>query len=92
MISTEKQAELLQRFKADTYRAIEEGISLNPVLHSFQLVVNQYMIERELIDAFLFSMEMDLHHHQYEDPQGDSARILNDEYDKAPAPRRLDQD
>ena len=61
------KAELLQRFKADTYRAIEEGISLNPVLHSFQLVVNQFMIERELIDAFLFSMEMDLHHHQYED-------------------------
>ena len=52
--------ELLKRFEADTYRAIEEGISLNPVLHSFQLVVNQYGIDRELIEAFLFSMEMDL--------------------------------
>lgn len=52
--------ELLERFKKDTYQAIEEKISLNPVLHSFQLVVNEYGIERELIDAFLKSMEMDL--------------------------------
>lgn len=55
------KAELLTRFWEDTYRAIEEGISLNPVLQSFQEVVNTYGIERELIDAFLRSMEMDLH-------------------------------
>lgn len=55
----DKQA-LLQRFKADTYQAIEEGISLNPVLQSFQLVVNEYGIDHDLIEAFLFSMEMDL--------------------------------
>jgi len=55
------KAELLTRFWQDTYRAIEEGISLNPVLQSFQEVVNTYGIERELIDAFLKSMEMDLH-------------------------------
>jgi phytoene/squalene synthetase len=55
------KAELLNRFWQDTYRAIEEGISLNPVLQSFQEVVNTYGIERELIDAFLKSMEMDLH-------------------------------
>jgi 15-cis-phytoene synthase len=58
---------LLERFKADTYQAIEEKISLNPVLHAFQEVVNEYNIERELIDAFLYSMEMDLHFHNYED-------------------------
>lgn len=57
---------LLQRFKDDTYQAIEEEISLNPVLHSFQTVVNQYKIDRELIEAFLRSMEMDLHHETYE--------------------------
>jgi phytoene/squalene synthetase len=56
---------LLNRFKEDTYRAIEEKISLNPVLHAFQLVVNQYKIERELIDAFLKSMEMDLYKSDY---------------------------
>lgn len=58
---------LLDRFRADTYRAIEEKISLNPVLHAFQAVVNEYQIDRELIDAFLFSMEMDLQFHRYED-------------------------
>lgn len=59
------KAELLQRFRQDTYQAIEEGISLNPVLNAFQEVVNQYGIEQELIDAFLDSMEMDLHHSIY---------------------------
>jgi len=56
---------LLDHFRQDTYQAINEKISLNPVLHSFQLVVNQYHIEKELIDAFLESMEMDLSYRQY---------------------------
>lgn len=51
---------LLIRFKEDTYRSIEEGISLNPILHSFQNTVNDYNIDHELIDQFLYSMEMDL--------------------------------
>lgn len=58
---------LLDRFRQETYLAIEEKISLNPVLQAFQETVNQYGIERELIDAFLDSMEMDLHHQSYED-------------------------
>jgi len=62
---------LLERFREDTYRAIDEGISLNPVLHSFQQVVRQYGIERELIDAFLRSMEMDLHNCAYNTDQYD---------------------
>ena len=57
--------ELLDRFETDTYRAIDEKISLNPVLHSFQWVINGYGIERELIDAFLKSMRMDLDHKVY---------------------------
>ncbi|HMO40666.1 MAG TPA: phytoene/squalene synthase family protein [Saprospiraceae bacterium] len=61
------KAELLRRFREDTYRAIEEGISLNPVLQAFQQTVHQYNIEMELIDAFLDSMEMDLHFNRYED-------------------------
>lgn len=52
--------ELLQSFKEDTLRAIENKVSLNPVLHAFQIVVHQYSIELELIDAFMQSMEMDL--------------------------------
>ncbi|MGB1205281.1 MAG: phytoene/squalene synthase family protein [Chitinophagales bacterium] len=51
---------LLEKFAKDTYLAIAEGISLNPILNSFQLVVNQYNINHELIATFLKSMEMDL--------------------------------
>ena len=57
---------LLQEFRADTNKAIERGISLNPVLHAFQQVVNDYNIEKELIDAFLDSMEMDLEDRRYD--------------------------
>lgn len=59
--------DLLDKFRKDTYEAIGVGISLNPVLHSFQNVVNKYSIEKELIDAFLDSMEMDLNVNAYED-------------------------
>jgi 15-cis-phytoene synthase len=51
---------LLERFKNDTYEAISEGISLNPILHSFQKVVRDYKIDHSLIESFLYSMEMDL--------------------------------
>ncbi|NBA87246.1 squalene/phytoene synthase family protein [Emticicia sp. CRIBPO] len=57
---------LLERFKHDTYQAIEEGISLNPVLHSFQKVVRQYGIDLSLIESFLYSMEMDLNNTAYD--------------------------
>lgn len=59
------KAVLLRRFREDTRMAIEEGVSLNPVLHSFQKVVNEYQIEWPLIDAFLTSMEMDLDNSTY---------------------------
>lgn len=52
--------ELLSDFTADTYKAIANGISLNPILNSFQHVVNDYSIDKELIDCFLASMKMDL--------------------------------
>ena len=62
------KAKLLERFKADTYLAIEEGISLNPILNNFQWAVNKYKIEQELIDRFLHSMEMDLQDIYYDQP------------------------
>ena len=58
---------LLDRFKKETFISIAERISLNPVLHSFQLVVNEYEIDHDLIHAFLLSMEMDLEKKDYED-------------------------
>ncbi|WP_342332959.1 phytoene/squalene synthase family protein [Pedobacter sp. FW305-3-2-15-E-R2A2] len=56
---------LLAKFKRDCYEAIEEGISLNPILNSFQEVVNKYQIDKELIELFLQSMEMDLKQELY---------------------------
>ncbi len=63
---------LLKQFENDTYEAIELGISLNPVLQSFQEVVNQYNIEHELIDAFLVSMYMDLDQSEYDQQELDA--------------------
>lgn len=57
---------LLDKFKADTYEAIREGISLNPILNSFQWVVNRYGIDREFIDLFFESMEMDLEQKEHD--------------------------
>jgi len=57
---------LLANFKRDTYTAIEDKISLNPILNNFQWAVNKYKIERELIDTFLRSMEMDLYKEDYD--------------------------
>ncbi len=54
------QAGLLLQFRQDTHRAIEERLSMNPILHAFQWAVNTYQMERALIAAFLYSMEMDL--------------------------------
>jgi 15-cis-phytoene synthase len=56
---------LLQKFKADTYEAIQQGISLNPILYSFQKTVNEFNIDLKHIDAFFKSMEMDLEEHKY---------------------------
>ena len=52
--------ELLAEFKAETYKAIERKISLNPILQSFQKTVNEYNIDNNLIEAFFRSMAMDL--------------------------------
>lgn len=51
---------LLAEFKKDTYAAIKNKISLNPILNAFQWVVNTYKVPHELIETFMNSMEMDL--------------------------------
>jgi 15-cis-phytoene synthase len=58
---------LLQQFKQETFDAIERGISLNPILNSFQLTVNQFGIDHKLIHAFFHSMEMDLDKTNYDE-------------------------
>lgn len=67
--------ELFDRFKADTYRAIEDRISLNPILHSFQQTYHRYGIDREHVDLFLRSMEWDLDREAY-DREGFDAYIV----------------
>jgi phytoene synthase len=54
------KAVLLSEFKRDTYLSIERGISLNPILQSFQECVHKYNIEHQFIEQFFLSMEMDL--------------------------------
>lgn len=56
---------LLNDFKDQTFEAIENKISTNPILHAFQWVVNTYNVERHLIESFLESMEMDLYQQFY---------------------------
>jgi len=57
---------LLSEFRADTYKAIENKISTNPVLNAYQWVVNKYNIPMELTDTFLDSMAMDLEEITYD--------------------------
>jgi len=57
---------LLAEFKTETYKSIAQGISLNPILNSFQWAVNKYQIPLDLIETFLNSMEMDLGNRIYD--------------------------
>lgn len=59
--------QLLEEFKKDTYSAIERKISLNPVLHSFQMTVNEFNIDLQLVEAFFKSMEWDLSKARYDE-------------------------
>jgi len=59
------KTKLLLKFKEDTYCALNEGISLNPIMQSFQETVKRFNIDHSLIDQFLSSMEMDLEKIEY---------------------------
>ena len=60
------KADLLADFKKSTYESIDKKISLNPILNSFQITVNEYQIDHHLIEAFLYSMELDLEKREYD--------------------------
>jgi 15-cis-phytoene synthase len=57
--------ELLEDFRRDTFKAIDTGISLNPILQSFQATVKRYNINYDLINAFFNSMALDLVKKEY---------------------------
>jgi phytoene/squalene synthetase len=58
--------ELLDKFENDLKEALAQGISMNPILHSFQITVREYGIPYQYIDAFLTSMKYDLDKKNYE--------------------------
>lgn len=62
----QNQEEIFNEFKHETDKAIARRFSINPILDSFQHAVHTFQIDRELIDAFLYSMELDLHQTSYD--------------------------
>ena len=52
--------ELINDFEKEYYKSYHSGISLNPILNSFQQTVKKYNITDDLIQAFLKSMKLDL--------------------------------
>ncbi|AWH72994.1 phytoene synthase [Dokdonia sp. Dokd-P16] len=54
------KALLFERFDQDLKNALEDKISLNPILNAFQETVHKFDIEQEHIDAFMKSMRLDL--------------------------------
>ncbi len=67
--------ELLDEFETETFKAISLGISMNPILNSFQKAVRDFQISHDCISTFLKSMRMDLDKSDY-DNQGYEAYIL----------------
>jgi len=59
---------LLRKFKEDTWHALDNKISTNPILQSFQHTANAWKLDRAHIELFLTSMEMDLDRKQYDQP------------------------
>ena len=56
---------LFENFEKDLERAIEDKISLNPILNAFQETVHRYAIPEELYHSFMDSMRLDLHKSDY---------------------------
>ncbi len=60
---------LITDFEKEYYKAFISGISLNPILNSFQKTVKKYNITDDLIQAFLKSMKLDLVKSDYKDKE-----------------------
>ncbi len=61
-----RQRVLFERLRAETYEALADGISTNPILQAFQRVYHAYGIERRHVDLFFESMERDLTEKTYD--------------------------
>lgn len=63
---TINQKLILDDFEKEYYKALENGISMNPVLQCFCITVNKYQFPKELVDSFLKSMRADLSKQVYD--------------------------
>ncbi|MBC3759229.1 phytoene/squalene synthase family protein [Hyunsoonleella sp. SJ7] len=59
------KATLFESFSNDLEKALQDKISLNPILNAFQYTFHKYKIDKSLVDAFMKSMRMDLHKKDY---------------------------
>jgi len=59
------QHTVFEEFRQETFKALDRKFSINPIIDSFQMAVHKYKIDRELVEAFLLSMELDLTHEIY---------------------------
>lgn len=56
---------LFSNFSRDMEAALDNKISLNPILNSFQYTYHKYQIDKHLVDSFMESMRLDLHKSNY---------------------------
>ena len=56
---------LFKNFEIDLDRALNNKISLNPILNAFQETYHKYGIEKHLVDSFMNSMRLDLYKSKY---------------------------
>ncbi|WP_296313293.1 phytoene/squalene synthase family protein [Winogradskyella sp. UBA3174] len=56
---------LFKNFENDLENSLEDKISLNPILNSFQETYHKYRIDKHLVDSFMNSMRLDLHKKEY---------------------------
>ncbi len=60
------QSALLKRLKEDTFEALDDRISTNPILQAFQSTFHRYGLQRVHVEQFLQSMEWDLERTAYD--------------------------
>lgn len=58
--------QLLADFEKETFKAIDAGLSTNPIIHAYQLTANKFNIDNNLLKAFFKSMQMDLYQIEYD--------------------------
>jgi phytoene/squalene synthetase len=56
---------LFNNFETDLEAALQDRISLNPILNSFQDTYHKYNIDKHLVEAFMNSMRLDLYKKDY---------------------------